>query len=171
MKIITVTVLSIYIFVYSVGTMWVLFDGFINDFSSLNWLWGSEKQFSILVSLILFTIFGSILGGAVLSITSFHKYFAVQKIFDSAHIWGFLFTPILSSIVGLTVFSLVNSSLLILGGSFNREDTVTSALGFTAIGCISGYNWDVVIWKLQQLSKSVFNTTTSVQGSDSSSST
>lgn len=148
-----------YIFSYSLISIWLLFDGWINKFSSLHWLWGISEgnDFSNPIILILFSLFGAILGGAILSITSFHRYVAIEKNFDLDHIWGFIFTPILSSIVGITVFTLVQSGLLVLNGSFAEGDqSISATMGFTAIGCISGYNWDVIIAKLQELSKGIF---------------
>ena len=38
----------------------------------------------------------------------------------------------------------------------DNSESINSALGVTAIGCISGYNWDIFIRKLQELS-SVLN--------------
>ncbi|GAA6170955.1 hypothetical protein NBRC116592_06250 [Colwellia sp. KU-HH00111] len=149
----------IYIFSYSLLSIWLLFDGWINQFSSLHWMWGINEGngFSNAILLVLFSLLGAILGGAILSITSFHRYVAIEKNFDLDHIWGFIYTPILSSIVGITVFALVQSGLLVLNGSFAEgEQSISATMGFTAIGCISGYNWDVIIAKLQELSKGIF---------------
>ncbi|WP_016955938.1 hypothetical protein [Catenovulum agarivorans] len=149
----------IYILSYSVLSIWLLFDGWINKFSSIHWLWGIESSdgFSNGVLLTIFSLLGAILGGAILSITSFHKYIAIEKKFDRDHLWGFIFIPILSVIVGIIVFTLVQSGLLVLSGSFaDGEQSITTTMGFTAIGCISGYNWDVIAAKLQELSKNIF---------------
>lgn len=152
--------ISLYMLAYSLVSIWLLFDGWVNKFSSIHWLWKIQEGqgFPGSISLALFSTFGAVLGGLVLSITSFHKYIAIEKSFDTDHLWGFIFTPILSSIVGLIVFTLVQSGLLVLSGSFTENDqSISAALGFTAIDCISGYNWDVVIGKLQELSKSVIS--------------
>ncbi len=150
--------ISIYIFFYASVTIWLLFDGWINEFSSLYGLWNitGNNHFPNSVNLILFSTLGSILGGAVLSITSFHRYMAVEKNFDKDHFWGFIFTPMLSSIMGIIIFTLIQSGLLVFSGTFSEsEQPMSATLGFTAIGCIAGYNWDAVIIKLQKLSTSV----------------
>lgn len=150
---------SVYLTLYPSFTMWLLFDGLANKFASLYFLWGIDANagFSTPISLLLFTTVGAVLGGAILNIISFHKYFSVEKNFDIEYFWGFFFTPILSAIVGIIVFSLVQGGLLVLNGSIaDKSDSINSALGFTAIGCISGYNWDIFIRKLQELSN-VFN--------------
>jgi len=141
--------------IYSISTIWLIFDGLANRFSSLFFLWGISVDvgFPTPIYLLLFTALGAILGGAILNIISFHKYFSVEKSFDIEYFWGFFFTPILSAIVGIVVFALVQGGLLVLNGSLdNASPSINSALGFSAIGCISGYNWDIFIRKLQELS-------------------
>jgi len=151
-----VSVFSLYIIVHSLVAAWLLIDGLTSNFSSIHYLWGvkNEVGFDDSLALLFFTIIGSVLGGAVLNIISFHKYFSIDNSFDIKHFWGFFFTPILSIIVGILIFSLVQGGLLILNGS-SPEGTLStnSALGFTAIGSIAGYNWDVFIKKLQDMSK------------------
>lgn len=149
-------IVSIYMILYSLAAIWFWFDGWMNNFASLHCLWNISGEYTFSPSVIfsLFTILGSILGGALLNITSFHRHFAIEKKFDIDHLWGFFFTPILSIIVGIIVFTLVQSGLLVLSGmSENKENISNAALGFTAIGSIAGYNWDVFIRKLQELSK------------------
>lgn len=147
---------SLYLAIYSISTIWLIFDGLANKFSSLFSLWNisSDIGFSTSINLLLFTVLGAISGGAILNIISFHKYFSVEKSFDIEYFWGFFFTPILSTIVGIIIFALVQGGLLVLSGSLESStESINSALGFTAIGCIAGYNWDVFIKKLQELSK------------------
>ncbi|HIF9290718.1 TPA: hypothetical protein ACX6RJ_001505 [Photobacterium damselae] len=147
---------SIYMITYGLGTIWLLFDGWINQFKALHWLWGVEDKdhFSATICFALFTVLGAIMGGSLLSITSFHRHFAIEKKFDTDHLWGYWFTPVLSIIVGIVVYALVQSGLLVLSGTSNSlENLSTAALGYTAIGSVAGYNWDIFIRKLQDLSK------------------
>lgn len=153
-------IVSVYMMLYSLAAIWFWFDGWMNNFSSLHCLWNisGNEIFSPSVCFALFTILGSILGGALLNITSFHRHFAIEKKFDTDHLWGFFFTPILSIIVGLLIFTLIQSGLLVLSGiSDNKENISNAALGFTAIGSVAGYNWDVFIRKIQELSKLINN--------------
>lgn len=148
-----------YITAYSGFSIWLLFDGWINNFSALHYLWRVESGFELpdYVQLALTTSLGAVLGGAILSVVSFHRYVAIEKSFEPEHGWGFLVMPLLSIIIGLVVYSLVQGGLLILSGSITEENSPKSAhLGFTAIGCISGYNWDKVASQLQKLSNKVF---------------
>lgn len=155
--VIAAIVTSLYILTYSLSTIWLMFDGWVNQFTSIYWLWGimvDEKPFAPQICFALYTVLGAIMGGALLSITSFHRHFSIEKKFDTDHLWGYWFTPVLSMIVGIIVYALVQSGLLVLSGTSNTQENIqTAALGYTAIGSISGYNWDIFIKKLQDLSK------------------
>lgn len=146
--------ISLYILSYSLLSIWLIFDGWLNQFSSLYPIWNitNETLFTNTIKNTLFTALGAILGGAILNITSFHKYFAIEQNFDIYHLWGFIFTPILSAIVGIIIYALIQSGILVLSGSMSTTETSTASLGYTAIGSIAGYNWDVFIKKIQELS-------------------
>lgn len=108
------------------------------------------------IKLAIFTTFGAILGGATLGITSLHKYAAVNKKLDIDHLWGYLMAPILSVIIGILIFCLLYSGLIILTGGSNPDTENNSVkIGYLCMGAICSYNWDVFIKKLQQLSKHV----------------
>ncbi|WP_155674601.1 hypothetical protein [Aliivibrio fischeri] len=155
-----------YIVIYTLFSIWLLIDGWINGFSSIFWLWSITPETSTLpppVYNLLFTMLGALLGCAVLGITSFHRYKAIDKAFDIDHLSGFILAPILALIIGLLIFAMLQSGLVVLTnqsvstGNTNPETTAT--LGYLAIGGISGYNWDVFVKKLQELSANVMNTT------------
>jgi len=144
---------------YCILGIWLLFDGWLNGFSSLFWIWGIEPDVGIMpvFKLALFSLVGSILGCGTLDIVSFHKYVAVKKIYDLDHIWGFFFSPILAAIIGLMVFALFQSGLLVFAGNISNENTpVTAELGFAAVGFLSGYSWHEVVEKFRDLSQSLF---------------
>ncbi len=153
-----------HIFIYSVGAIWLLFDGWINNFSSLYRLWGVEVGGVLPENVVFlsFTILGSMLGSALLGIISFHRYKAIEKTFDADHVWGFLFLPLLAVIIGILTFALVQSGLFVLSGQTEDSNISHNAtLGYLAIGGVTGYNWDVFVRKLQELSKNVLNTPSS----------
>ncbi|GAL15050.1 hypothetical protein JCM19233_6064 [Vibrio astriarenae] len=143
------------------GAIWLLFDGWLNKFSSITWLWNgtAQTQFPELIYFLLFAIIGSLLGSALLGLTSFHRYKAIEKSFETDHIWGYFFLPVLALVVGILVFALIQAGLFVLAGDISSEKSPESAtLGYLAIGGVAGYNWDVFIRKLQELSVSVLNT-------------
>lgn len=98
------------------------------------------------IKLAIFTTFGAILGGATLGITSLHKYAAVNKKLDIDHLWGYLMAPILSVIIGILIFCLLYSGLIILTGGSNPDTEKNSVkIGYLCMGAICSYNWDVFI--------------------------
>ncbi|WP_300176639.1 hypothetical protein [uncultured Aliivibrio sp.] len=149
-----------YIFVCTLGTIWLLIDGWVSDFSSISNLWDIDKGHSlpnIAISL-LFTQVGAVLGGTLLAIVSFHRYQAIEKVFDRDHLWGFMFSPLLALIIGTLAFAIIQSGLVVLSGGLDTKDHNTATLGYLSIGGIAGYNWDVFIKKLKDLSKNIITT-------------
>ena len=146
-----------YIFACSLSAIWLLIDGWTSDFSSISSLWtiNKDQDFPNVAISLLFTQVGAVLGGTLLSIVSFHKYQAIEKSFDKDHLWGFLFSPLLALIIGTLAFAIIQSGLVVLTGGLNTKDQYTATLGYLSIGGIAGYNWDVFIKKLKDLSKNV----------------
>ncbi|MGI2869075.1 hypothetical protein [Vibrio alginolyticus] len=154
-------VVPVYIFFYTMAAVWLLFDGWINQFKSIYGLWSlvPSTPLPAHVFFLAFTMLGSILGSALLGIISFHRYKAVEKTFDPDHLWGFLFSPLLAMIIGILAFAIIQSGLVVLSGQMNTSTNQDNAtLGYLAIGGITGYNWDIFVKKLQELSKNVLNT-------------
>lgn len=153
--------IPIYIFIYVAMATWLLFDGWITNFSSLQSVWSLPKgqpSFPSHVVFSIYTILGAILGSGLLGIISFHRYVAIEKSFDNDHAWGFLFAPLLAGIVGILVFAIIQSGLIVLSGQMSTIDNESNAtLGYLAIGAITGYNWDVFVQKMQELSSNILN--------------
>lgn len=150
----------IYILMYSIFAIWLLVDGWLTDFSSILNLWHLDEDFKVpaQVMFLFFTIIGALLGSAILSITSFHRHYAITCSFNSKHIWGYFLSPLLSTLVGCLVFAIVQSGLLVLTGDIaNESDPIRASLGYVAIGGVAGYNWDVFVKKLENLSQDLLN--------------
>lgn len=149
-----------YIFACTLGSVWLLIDGWVSNFSSISTLWTIDKNHplpNIVISL-LFTQLGAVLGGALLAIVSFHRYQAIEKTFDKNHLWGFMFSPLLALIIGTLVFAIIQSGLVVLSGGLDTKDHYTATLGYLSIGGVAGYNWEVFIKKLKDLSKNIITT-------------
>ncbi|MGV5003633.1 hypothetical protein ACN2AK_22020 [Shewanella xiamenensis] len=151
----------VYLLAFTISAIWLLFDGWLNQFSSLICIWSKTPEQTVpeLIFYLLFTIIGSLLGSALLGITSFHRYKAVEKSFEMEHVWGYFFLPLLAIIVGILAFALVQAGLFVLAGDVSGKNSPESAsLGYIAIGGVTGYNWDIFIKKMQELSANVMNT-------------
>jgi hypothetical protein len=103
------------------------------------------------------SVAGSVLGSGVLDLVSFHKYVAVEKNFEMAHIWGYFIGPWLAAVLGLIVFALLQSGLLILSGGGDPNNDEIRNLGFLAIGFLSGFGWYDVTMRLQQIVRRFFS--------------
>ncbi|EPV0763382.1 hypothetical protein KAG03_13265 [Klebsiella variicola] len=157
-RLILAFIIFIYLMTYSFFSIKYLFLSWSGDFSFLGRILHFNNTFTVNeeIKLAIFTTFGAILGGATLGITSLHKYAAVNKKLDIDHLWGYLMAPILSVIIGILIFCLLYSGLIILTGGSNPDTEKNSVkIGYLCMGAICSYNWDVFIKKLQQLSKHV----------------
>lgn len=151
-------VISSYLMVYTFFTVKFLFLSWSNDYSFLNLLlhFKSETDISEEIKLAMYTIFGAILGGAMLGITSLHKYAAVTKKLNVDHIWGYFMAPILSVVIGILIFCFLYSGLIVLTGGADLDVEKNSVkIGYLSMGAVSAYNWEVFIKKLKNLSKHV----------------
>lgn len=153
-----ISAIAIYVSLYCFFCVKYLLMAWSKDFSFLSHLLNNYTNLVNDKSLILviYTILGSVLGGAILSITSLHKYSAQTKSFDVDHLWGYLFSPLLSTIIGILTFCFLQSGLLILTGTINdNSGSLMVILGYTAAGSVGAYNWDVFIKKLKNLSEKI----------------
>jgi hypothetical protein len=158
LKNIVLIFLAGFLLITGLFTIWLLFDGWFTNFNFILGMWDLPENYEMpnFLLLMLFSLFGAILGGTVLSVISFHRYVAVEKTFDLDHVWGFIFNPMLSAISGIVIYAFLQSGLVILSGDISENvDSVTSTVAFTAIGCVAGFNWDVLVKKIQHLSESV----------------
>ncbi|MCG9761633.1 hypothetical protein L1D50_21415 [Pseudoalteromonas sp. Isolate6] len=156
----SIWLVPIYVFIYSTFAIWFLVDGWLTGFSSILKLWhiSDDTEIPAQVPFLFFTIVGSLFGCGILGITSFHRHYAISCTFEKKHIWGFYLAPLLSTLVGCLVFAIVQSGLLVLTGDIADEnDPVRATLGYVAIGGVAGYNWDVFIKKLENLSRDILN--------------
>ena len=145
-----------YIFIYSLTALWLVVDGWLTGFKSVLALWSDLSIVPPFVISMMFTMTGALLGSAILGIISFHRYYAVEKSFDANHVWGFLFSPLLALIIGALFFALLKSGLVVLSGASGEvTEPVSASLGYFAIGGVVGYNWDVFVKKLEELSKNL----------------
>lgn len=147
-----------YIMTYTLFSLKYLFMSWSGDFSYLAALLSLSNE-SIAVKeikLALFTIAGALLGGAILGITSLHKYAAVEKTLDVDHLWGYFMAPVLSIVIGVLIFCLLYSGIMVLsGGASTTAEKTSVKIGYMSLGAICAFNWEVFVIKLQKLSRHV----------------
>lgn len=151
-------VIFIYIMIYTLFAINYFFLSWAGDYGFLNDL--IHPSDSLIaneeIKLAIFTVLGALFGGATLGITSLHRYSAVTKTLDIDHLWGYLMAPILSIVIGILIFCLLYSGLMVLNGGASINAGQNSVkIGYLSLGAICSYNWDVFVMKLQKLSKHV----------------
>jgi hypothetical protein len=100
---------------------------------------------------------GGVLGAGVLGMVSFHQWVSVRGLFDARHAWGYLFAPLLGAVLGLIVFALLQSGLLIFSGNAATGSTVVSSLGYVAVGFLSGFGWYTATRRIESIVSRFFS--------------
>ncbi|MDL1911114.1 hypothetical protein FBQ81_10590 [Chloroflexi bacterium CFX6] len=106
----------------------------------------------------LHAMLGGVLGAGVLGLTSFHRHVSIEQNFDIAHTWGYIFAPWLSAVLGLTVFVLLQSGLLIFSGEMGTSDEISiQNLAYLGIGFLSGFGWYDATRRIQKIVRNFFS--------------
>lgn len=99
-----------------------------------------------------YSIIGALLGCGVLEVVSFHKYVAVKRDFRPEHVWGYFVAPWLAAVLGLVVFALLQTGLLVFSGGgsssgIESKNPAIANLGFLLTGFLAGFGWyDMVLF-------------------------
>ncbi len=105
----------------------------------------------------LHAVLGGVLGAGALGLVSFHRHVSEIPEFDPAHAWGYLFAPWLAGVLGLIVFALLQTGLLVFSGGVSAsEDAALSNLAFLAIGFLSGFGWYDATQRIRRVVKRIF---------------
>jgi hypothetical protein len=97
------------------------------------------------------------LGAGALGLVSFHKHVSAQSDFDPDHSWGYFVAPWLAGVLGLIVFALLQTGLLVFSGSIGpSDDAILSNLAFLAVGFLSGFGWYDATERIRSVVKQFF---------------
>ena len=103
-------------------------------------------------------ILGGIIGAGVLGMVSFHKHVSLQQSFNLAHGWGYLFAPLLGALLGLIVFALVQSGLLVFSGTAQLDKpSFVANLGYISVGFLAGFGWYQATQGIDRIVKRFFS--------------
>lgn len=104
-----------------------------------------------------YAVLGSVLGAGVLGIVSFHRHVSIQQDFQTPHVWGYFVAPWLAAVLGLIVFALLQTGLLVFsGGGSSGPDSEISHMGYLAVGFLSGFGWVQAVEKIREVVKRFF---------------
>jgi len=143
---------GVYIFLYALLTLFLTFKTWSGDFNFLKLILDVNvinKDVQLAVS----TVLGSLLGGSILSLSSFHKYISNNQ-FSVSHGGGYLIAPLFFGLIGILMYVFLQSGIFILTGQETANQS-SSQLAYLAMGAIASYNWDVFIKKLEGLSSRI----------------
>ena len=134
----------VYALAYITMAMYLLVDCWVGDKIHLKHLLDipSSHELPVLFVSAVYAAIGSILGAGTLDIVSFHKYVAVKQDFQKSHVWGYFVGPWLAVVLGVMVFALLQTGLLVFAGTRTADSPSDVAnLGYLAIGFLSGFGW------------------------------
>ena len=158
----------IYILAYTTAALIGLIDAWVHDFRGLRALAHLDatatlpKAFQSAV----YAMIGSVLGCATLDLVSFHQY-VVKQDFRLPHTWGYFFAPWLAGLLGLFVFTLIQSGLLVFaGGGGGGAPTEAANMGTLSVGFLAGFGWYEVIRRIQRLVQKMFRESEDAQEKD-----
>lgn len=104
-----------------------------------------------------YAMLGGILGAGVLGMAAFHQHASMEGNFEIRHGWGYLFAPLLAAILGLIVFALMQSGLLVFSGASNSDPSPVVNFGYLSIGFLSGFGWYPATQRIHQIVMKFFS--------------
>jgi len=153
-------IIVLFVLSYMIATLWLLLDAWVFGSMRLRWLLGMNGDAplpSVFLSAF-HAMLGAVLGAGALGIVSFHHYTSIKGDFQSRHVWGYFVAPVLASVLGLVVFALLQSGLLVFagGGSADKADDL-ARLGYLAVGFLAGFGWYEATQAIQRIVKRFFS--------------
>ncbi len=153
--------IMVFVLSYITAAFYLVVDLWVHEYGILHrWVgYGEDEPLPTLFVSGVHAVLGAVLGAGVLDIVSFHKYVAVRQDFQRQHVWGYFFAPWLAAVLGLIVFALLQSGLLIFSGSGESPRSPEVAnLGLLAIGFLSGFGWYEAVGRIRKLVIRFFST-------------
>lgn len=143
---IAATTCMLYLLVSLAFLTWLLFDTWINEHTFLAGLFNydHERLNSAAFHLVAYTIIGGGIGAVVNGIRSCVNYCSG---FDRKKKWKYLTAPWMGATLALLVYTLIHSSIVVLGGTSTPNAGTSQVLSNFAAGALAGYgSKDVFIW-------------------------
>ncbi len=139
---------------YITVAFYLVVDCWVHEQKTLKHLLGlpAEQILSPIFMFAVYAVLGSILGAGALDIVSFHRYVAVKRDFQQPHVWGYFVAPWLAAVLGLIVFALLQTGLLVFsGGASSSSNSEVSQLGYLTVGFLAGFGWYQAIQKIREV--------------------
>ncbi len=142
----------IYLLIMAFFFLWQIFDFWIKNYTLIRWLGynpvGLESSYDF--HIVVYAFMGGAFGGIINGIRSFIFWHCDNQGFGRRYIWKTLSAPWLGAILALFVFTLIRSSVAILGGDFSGgegDTNIKQILSMFALGVVSGFgSHKVFLW-------------------------
>ena len=94
----------------------------------------------------------------MVSLKGLHRYTSITKNFDPTYTGSYILGPLAAILLGFIVFVLMNAGLLFFGTSEQTNiATPKVELSFILLGILTGFGWDSVLSKIEEIVSSVFS--------------
>lgn len=104
-----------------------------------------------------YTALGAVIGAAILSLYGLHQHAAMKADFRSSYLGSYVVGPWASAFLGVAAYALVRGGLLVFGGSGEVDGaTPSTQLAYLALGILTGFAFDRVLAKMNDLAEQVF---------------
>jgi hypothetical protein len=152
-------VICVFVSLYLLGSIQLLFNLWLANGTEIAWILGMRGvPLGKDVIPIVHVVLGAILGAGVLDLVSFHHYASELDDFQTRHIWGYFFGPIMAAALSIVIYALLRSGLLVFaGGAGSGDSSTTSNFGYLAVGFFSGFGWYDAVQSIQAAIKRFFS--------------
>ena len=145
---------------YVSSVFYLVVDCWVHEQATLKGLIGLKAENPLPPNFLsaIYAILGSILGAGALGLVSFHRHVSVKQDFQAPHVWGYFVAPWLAAILGLVVFALLQTGLLVFSGgtSASGQNTEITYLGYLMVGFLSGFGWVQAVEKIREVVQRFF---------------
>lgn len=102
-----------------------------------------------------FCFSGALMGCGAFGIISFHKYVAVTRSFATPHVWGYYLAPFLAGTLGIVVYALLRTGLLVFAGNATSGTahpvSESGHLAYLVAGFLGGFGWFELLMRLRRM--------------------
>lgn len=111
-------------------------------------------KFSQLIHLGALSMVGAVLGGVVRCFQGLHDFGLIKNQFLQRHIGSYIVGPLAAALLGLVIFVLVHSGILLLTGGTAEPGSEMTELANVALGILAGFGWEQALTKMSSGAKS-----------------
>ena len=143
----------VYLLVVLLLVAWLLFDTWVGRHSIARALnYNLTRMDTPMYRLLAYSVLGGAIGAIVNGLRSGLQHY---QVFRRRHIWKYIAAPWLGGTLGLFVFTLLQSGMVVFGGSAGVSGVGTAqALATFSVGALAGYgSKDVYVWLDAQVHK------------------